>query len=71
MTFEENYIGYNDAYDLIAVYVPRVLVNFADGWGRFPFGDNAIIVAEAIRRAADSWEKNHSISVMGNRIFLH
>ena len=45
-------LTYDECYDLISRFASRLLPYFADGWSRFPVGQNAENIARELERLA-------------------
>ena len=50
--------GYSECYEIIAMYTGDVLPLFADGWSRFPVGNNANKIIERLEQTISFYTKS-------------
>ena len=50
-------LTYDDCYNVIALYAPKMLPVFADGWSRFPQGQAASMIVNQLDLQEKSWIK--------------
>ena len=48
--------GYEDVYEVIGRYCPKMLPYYADGWCRWPVGQDAQTIMQAMEAEAAFWQ---------------
>jgi hypothetical protein len=63
----DTYMSYDEVYKLIATYCNKMLPLFADGWSRFPEGQKAYQIENALRDQSAWWIINDNPEI-GNSL---